>query len=136
MISTESYKEYVQRLTRSEEPEPFCPFRMAYCNDAYSDSCYGCQQAQWEYIRTHVLNTANLYRITADYRPNNQNKPHYYKTGKTASDAKRQFESTYPWLKVYECAEVQDAGEAIDACKRYLLMRQFIEEKVEEVDAI
>ena len=37
-----------------EETEPFCPFEMAYCNYAYSDTCYNCELAsrRYEYLNS------------------------------------------------------------------------------------
>lgn len=49
-----------------------------------------------------------LYKITADYRPHNPNKPHYYVYGKTEKEAKRRFNALISWLKVYEIDEVDD----------------------------
>lgn len=46
------YKEFVkQRISIPiEEAEPFCPFGISYCNDAYSEKCYSCQESWNEYI--------------------------------------------------------------------------------------
>ena len=43
-----SYEDYVK--TRLEKkPEPFCPFSICYCNDAYSNKCYGCEESRKDY---------------------------------------------------------------------------------------
>lgn len=44
----------------------------------------------------------HIYKITADYRPKNPNKPYYYILAKSTKEAKKIFERNYPWLKVYE----------------------------------
>lgn len=44
-----------------------------------------------------------LYCITADYRKNNENKPHYYVLAKSPREAKKRFERWIPWLNVYGC---------------------------------
>lgn len=49
-----------------------------------------------------------IYRITADYRPQNPRKPHYYVIADNAKAAKKKFEQRIPWLKVYECIEESD----------------------------
>lgn len=49
-----------------------------------------------------------LYKITADYRPHNPNKPHYYAYGTTKNDAKKRFNNTMSHLKVYEVEEVDE----------------------------
>jgi len=53
-----------------------------------------------------------LFQIEADYRPNNQNKPHYYVMAKSKSDAKRKFKNRIAWLDIYGCEEVTDEAQA------------------------
>lgn len=50
-----TYEEFVaQRISvPTEEAEPFCPFGIAYCNDAYSDKCCGCEESWFEYVAIH-----------------------------------------------------------------------------------
>lgn len=48
-------------------------------------------------------------RITADYRPNNPNKPTYdfcVKDDTTKKQLKDWFQQTYSWLKVYNVEEI------------------------------
>ncbi len=43
-----------------------------------------------------------LYKITADYRKHNPNKPHYYVRAKTIKEAKERFKNLISWLDIYE----------------------------------
>ena len=52
-----TFRQFVDRRITLENPddeEPFCPFHtpycMGYCNSAYSDACYGCEEAFGEYV--------------------------------------------------------------------------------------
>lgn len=45
--------------------------------------------------------TVKLYKITADYRKNNPNKPHYYVRGKTIKEAKERFKNLISGLDIY-----------------------------------
>lgn len=64
------------------------------------------------------------YRITADYRPNNPNKPTYDYI--VPSDVKKKeikdyFSDVYSWLKIYQIEEmdVEDAGNwALRLCRK------------------
>lgn len=56
----------------------------------------------------------SFYIITADYRPKNPNKPTYIVRAKNKRDAKRKFEFTYPWLKVYHVEETSKIYEEKD----------------------
>ena len=63
-----TYKEFVRRrITPSdpEEREPFCPFStpncMGYCNVAYSESCYSCEESLGEYVLNYIDNGKELY---------------------------------------------------------------------------
>ena len=54
------------------------------------------------------MEKVKLYEITADYRPNNPNKPKYYVRAKNKSEAKKRFDNKIGWLKIYsvhECSE-------------------------------
>ena len=46
-----TYEEFVNRRIsiQPEEMEPFCPFGVGYCDNAYSDKCYGCEDSWFEY---------------------------------------------------------------------------------------
>lgn len=57
----------------------------------------------------------SFYIITADYRPKNPNKPTYIVRAKNKRDAKKRFESTYSWLKVYRVEETSKIYEEKDA---------------------
>ena len=65
-----------------------------------------------------------LFEIEADYRSNNQSKPHYYVMAKSKSDAKRKFKNRMTWLDIYGCEEVVDearAKEIHDNPEKYIL---------------
>lgn len=47
----------------------------------------------------------SFYIITADYRPKNPNKPTYLVRAENKREAKKRFEETYSWLKVYHVEE-------------------------------
>lgn len=50
----DDFKEFVARRLAADEREPFCPFngpdKIGYCNIAYSDHCYHCDESwgEWE----------------------------------------------------------------------------------------
>ena len=46
-----------------------------------------------------------LFKIIADYRPNNPNKPRYYVLAKDKKSARSRFSEYIPWLTVYSCEE-------------------------------
>lgn len=48
-----------------------------------------------------IGDTFKLYKITADYRKNNPNKPHYYVRAKTVKEAKERFKNLISWLDIY-----------------------------------
>lgn len=50
-----------------------------------------------------------LYEITADYRPNNPDKPKYYVYGENKIEAKQRFSKCISWLKIYEVTELDEA---------------------------
>ena len=43
---------------------------------------------------------ADFYKITADYRPNNPNKPIYYVMAHDKKSAKKTFSEVISWLKI------------------------------------
>lgn len=49
-----------------------------------------------------------LYKVIADYRPNNPNKPDYYVYAESKKQAKKKFQNLFTWLKVYEVSELTD----------------------------
>ena len=42
-----------------------------------------------------------LFKITADYRPRNPNKPSYYVVAKDKTEAKKKFMAKISWLNIY-----------------------------------
>lgn len=42
-----------------------------------------------------------LYKVTADYRKNNHNKPHYYVRAETVREAEKRFRDIISWLDIY-----------------------------------
>lgn len=50
-----------------------------------------------------------LYRITADYRKNNPNKPHYYVWGRNIKEAKDRFKDRINWLNIYAVEICEDS---------------------------
>ena len=48
------------------------------------------------------------YEITADYRPNNPNKPKYYVHANSKKQAKEKFSRCFTWLTVYDCQEAEE----------------------------
>lgn len=69
---------------------------------------------------THHLNLLsdtstgiNLYKVTADYRKNNPNKPNYYILARSIKEAKQRFKTRISWLDIYSC-EVCDNETAKD----------------------
>ena len=55
-----------------------------------------------------------MFEITADYRPNNPNKPKYYVLADSRREAKEKFEQIISWLKVYTVKTVdEDLAEKI-----------------------
>ena len=52
------YRAWIKNTLAAQEPEPFCSFAGGYCNSAYSDSCYGCEdaKAEWEWRALHCGN--------------------------------------------------------------------------------
>ena len=68
-----TYQKFVgKRITLSEreEREPFCPFStpncMGYCNSAYSEFCYSCEESLGEYVLKHSDNGKELYQRIED----------------------------------------------------------------------
>ena len=53
----------------------------------------------------------NIYKITADYRPNNPKKPTYYVGAKNKKDARKKWMAVYSWLKIYDIEEIHDVSE-------------------------
>lgn len=46
-----------------------------------------------------------LFKIIADYRPNNPNKPRYYVIAKDKKSARNRFSEYISWLTIYSCEE-------------------------------
>lgn len=47
-----------------------------------------------------------LFAITADYRPDNENKPVYYVLAPNRCKAKTKFKEIITWLKIYDCTRI------------------------------
>lgn len=54
-----------------------------------------------------ILDQYTLFCITADYRPHNEHKPHYYVLAGSKVQAKRRFSQRISWLKIYDCEPVE-----------------------------
>lgn len=61
-----------------------------------------------------------LFKITADYRKNNEKKPHYYVVTENAKSACKKFKSRISWLDIYGCDEVENNEE-----KEYILQNPY-----------
>lgn len=55
-------------------------------------------------------NEVKLYKVTADYRKNNPNKPHYYVRAKTKKEAKERFKNIISWLDIYNVEVCEDSA--------------------------
>ena len=49
-----------------------------------------------------------IYAVTADYWPNNSKKPIYYVVAKDKKTAKKKFNNTISWLKIYKVEKLSD----------------------------
>lgn len=54
-------------------------------------------------------NEVKLYKVTADYRKHNPDKPHYYVRAKTKKEAKEKFKNTISWLDIYNVEVCDDS---------------------------
>jgi uncharacterized protein YukJ len=59
-----------------------------------------------EYARRICNDELKLFKIAADYRPSNPNKPIYYLVDKNKSHVKKRFLTTLSYMKIYQCEEV------------------------------
>ena len=51
-LESEEFKKYVKKALDNPDPEPFCPFIFGgYCNDAYTEICYSCEEAIKYYLK-------------------------------------------------------------------------------------
>ena len=68
----------------------------------YSEQCQ-----KWIVYHLSLLDRCNyhVYRILADYREHNSNKPDYYIIAKNSNEAKKRFRQKISWLKIYNCKE-------------------------------
>lgn len=48
-----------------------------------------------------------LFAITADYRPDNENKPTYYVLASNRCKAKTKFKEIITWLTIYDCKRIR-----------------------------
>lgn len=66
-----------------------------------------------------------LFAITADYQPNNENKPIYYVLALNRREAKIKFKETFTWLKVYDCIRIRQEDKIKDIMEhpdRYIII--------------
>ena len=57
-----------------------------------------------------------MYVVTADYRPNNHNKPRYYVIAASMKEARAKFSAVISWLKIYN-VELVAENESADIMK-------------------
>nr|DAH18438.1 MAG TPA: LysW biosynthesis protein LysW [Caudoviricetes sp.] len=62
------------------------------------------------FLRLANAPRAYMYKISADYRPNNPDHPTYYVYGGTAKEAKQRLLSICPYFKVYTAEKLDDAS--------------------------
>ena len=66
-----------------------------------------------------------MFSIFADYRPKDKVQKHYYYIiAKNKLEAKKVFQNTIPWLKIYEVNEcdVQTAQDVINNPEKFILL--------------
>lgn len=65
-----------------------------------------------------------LYRITADYRKNNPNKPRYYVRARNTKEAKSRFKNRISWLDIYgvEAVDINDAKVIISEPAKHIII--------------
>lgn len=63
-----------------------------------------------------------IFKVIADYRPNNPNKPCYYVKAGSAQQAKKRFLAFMTWLKIYsiELCDEQETAKVMAEPERYL----------------
>lgn len=54
-------------------------------------------------------NEIRMYKVTADYRKNNPNKPHYYVMARNQKEAKNRFKNRINWLDIYNVEVCEDS---------------------------
>ena len=66
-----------------------------------------------------------LYRVIADYRPNNPTKPDYYVFSDNKTEAKKKFNSWCSWLTVYEVEKLDEksAEQIISEPDKHIIFR-------------
>jgi len=47
-----------------------------------------------------------LFKVTADYRANNPNKPIYQVCARNKAECRKAFNNKFSWLKIYEIEEI------------------------------
>lgn len=65
-----------------------------------------------------------LFKITADYRPRNPNKPSYYVIAKDKTEAKKKFMAKISWLKIYSCDLLDEstAGNIVSHPEKHIII--------------
>lgn len=51
---------------------------------------------------------SKIFKIIADYRPHNPDKPNYFIAADTPQEAREHFCKIVPYMKVYGCREIKD----------------------------
>ena len=76
-------------------------------------------------LQIQYKDTMKMFSIFADYRPKNTVRKHYYYViANNKLDAKRVFQNTIPWLKIYEIEEcdAQKAQNVVNNPERFILL--------------
>lgn len=70
------------------------------------------------------MNT-ELYVITADYRPNNSNKPKYYVVASSKKEAREKFSRIISWLKIYgvEAVDPSESAHIVNHPEKYIVIK-------------
>ena len=72
------------------------------------------------------MDTKNcMFAITADYRPNNENKPVYYVLAINRREAKMKFQKVLGWLTIYDCYRIRQEdkiAEIIENPNKYIYL--------------
>ena len=50
-----------------------------------------------------------IYKVTADYRKNNPNKPHYYVVARNQKEARDRFKNRISWLDIHDVEVCEDS---------------------------
>ena len=75
-------------------------------------------------VKVVKMNT-ELYVITADYRPNNPNKPKYYVVASSKKEAREKFSKVISWLKIYgaEAVDPNESAHIINHPEKHIIIK-------------